>query len=208
VFFHKTPRLFRMLFPSLIWKIDEEGSVLYLTFDDGPVPGVTDWVLDTLKNSGVKATFFCVGENIIQHPGLFARLIEEGHNVGNHTFNHVDGWASKKKDYIQNIEKCQELIPDSGTPLFRPPHGRINLKSRSDIQADYKVIMWDVLVGDFRKSIDTNDALDNTIKSIENGSIVLFHDSKIAEVNMKKILPEFLDRVLGQGYLFKKLVWN
>lgn len=208
MFFHKTPKAIRYFFPSFFWKIKDDTTGLYLTFDDGPVAGVTDWVLDVLKDFQISATFFCVGNNIKENPKLFSRILKEGHEVGNHTFNHLDGWASEKKVYIQNIKKCEEILPASQHLLFRPPHGRINLKAIKYIQSHYKVIMWDILAGDYRINSDPIISVKKTIQALENGSIVLFHDSKKAEKNMKVMLPIFLDHAINLGFHFRKFSWN
>ena len=206
MFLHKTPKAIRVFYPSFVWNIKDKYPSVYLTFDDGPVPGVTDWVLDTLKDFNIPATFFCVGDNIDKHPVLFSRILEEGHGIGNHTNNHLDGWSSKSDLYIQNIDKCEYKLPEQS--LFRPPHGRINLKSKKHIQSRYKVIMWDILAGDYRKNIKPKMAVQNCIQKLEYGSIVLFHDSKKAEKNMKAMLPLFLEQTMKLGFQFRKFPWK
>ncbi len=207
MFFHKTPGFLHFLFPDLIWKINDSGQSLYLTFDDGPIPSVTDWVLDCLKEYNVKATFFCVGDNIQKYPDVYNRILEDGHSPGNHTYNHLDGWSTSKKEYLTNIEFCQRELSNSSN-LFRPPHGRINRKALNEIKSRYKVIMWDVLIGDYRKDLNVEMALKKSLRVIEKGSIVLFHDSFKSERNMKYILPKFIEGSFLKGYRFRKFQWS
>ena len=162
--------------------------------------------MQVLKEKNVPATFFCVGDNIEKHPDLYKELDSAGHAVGNHTYHHLDGWRSTSVAYLQDIDKCQSYIQTSHPPLFRPPYGRINHKARREIAQNYKVIMWDVLMGDFDSMLDKDKAIAHCLEKLEDGSIVLFHDSLKAEKNMKYMLPRFLDQVSNR-FTFSKLPW-
>ncbi len=186
-----------------------EEKVLYLTFDDGPVPGATEFVLHTLDRFSAKATFFCIGDNICKHPDIFKKIIDEGHTVGNHTFNHFNGWRNKAEDYKINTELCDAEIgkycsPTSDIKLFRPPYGRITRKQIRALK-DYKIIMWDVLSMDYSKSIQPHICLLNTVNATRSGSIIVFHDSYKAEKSMAFALPRFIEHFAERGYLFKAI---
>ena len=203
---HRTPSLFPFLYPSLTWRIENASRELYLTFDDGPVPGPTEFVLDTLAAHNAKATFFCIGDNVRKHPDIFKEVIAREHAVANHTFNHMNGWKTNRSDYVQNIKQCQEeMARHTPVPaLFRPPYGRI---TRSQIKAlpDFQIIMWDVLSVDYDRHLSAERCLKNTINAIRPGSIIVFHDSLKAERNMTYALPRMLDHFTQQGFQFKTL---
>ncbi len=190
------------MMPQLIWRIDGDDPIIYLTFDDGPIPEVTPWVVDQLSLFNAKATFFCVGDNVFKHPDIYNLLLENGHSVGNHTYNHISGWSNLRGDYISNINKASDYIDSN---LFRPPYGRITpLKFRS-IRDQYQVIMWDVLSGDFDGRIDPEICLQNVIKNTKAGSIIVFHDSLKAKKNLEYCLPRVLEHFTLQGYEFAAL---
>jgi peptidoglycan/xylan/chitin deacetylase (PgdA/CDA1 family) len=204
---HRTPFFLPWLYPSLIWRVPTQGKDLYLTFDDGPVPGPTEFVLDTLEKFGAKATFFCIGENIKKHPVVFRKILEARHTIGNHTFNHLNGWKSKTDDYKQNFLLCQNEIAKHGqtpTTLFRPPYGRI---SRDQIRtlSDLNIVMWDVLAVDYDKSLAQEKCLRNTISATRSGSIIVFHDSYKAERNLKFVLPRLIEHFSLEGFTFKAI---
>ena len=182
---------------------------MFLTFDDGPVPEITAFVLDSLKKYDAYATFFCVGENIKKNPEIFKEIIELGHSVGNHTFNHLNGWKTSSNNYLENIRLCAETMKnhakEAPLKLFRPPYGRITRKQIKELKGQYNVIMWDVLSRDFDKKVSGKNCLDNTIKYTRNGSIVIFHDSYKAADNLQYALPRFLDHFTAKGYSFKTL---
>lgn len=205
MYLHKTPRLLKWLYPSLQWHHCRNQKVLYLTFDDGPVPGVTEFVLGQLRQYKATATFFCVGDNIRKYPEIFARIVEAGHRVANHTYNHLNGWTSSDRDYIQNIKKCERLLPENGQSLFRPPYGKIKRSQIRKLQPSYRIIMWDVLSGDFDRSLSAPECLRRTISSTRGGSIVNFHDSYRAEQNLRYALPGFLAHFSRRGYQFTAL---
>lgn len=198
----KTPRLVKSLFSKLTWQIFNETNTIYLTFDDGPVPGVTEWVLDILKEYSIKASFFCVGENVSKHPEIFERIKREGHSVGNHTFNHLNGWKCDLNTYLDNIKQADELIDSK---LFRPPHGRIRHKAISELMPRYEIVMWDVLSIDYNAKIDEKTCIKNVLQNVQPGSIIVFHDSYKAEKNLKAALPKCIEALLREGYNFSKI---
>lgn len=192
----------RLLYPKAVWKVETTSPTLYLTFDDGPIPGLTEWVLDTLKHYNVKATFFCVGENIANNRSVFERIINEGHQVGNHTYNHVKGFKTKTIDYLANTERCESL---TGTKLFRPPYGQLKKSQYQQLLFNgYKIIMWDVISYDYEK-IKPETCLKNVTKNVKNGSIILFHDNVKAESRIKYALPKTIEHFLKLNYKFAAL---
>jgi peptidoglycan-N-acetylglucosamine deacetylase len=206
---YRAPFFLPWLYPNLVWKIRTTQKEIYLTFDDGPIPGPTDFVLETLAKREIKATFFCIGDNVHKHPDVFKRIIEQGHAIGNHTFNHLKGWKTALDQYVENVKQCDAEFRSSrlevgDTKLFRPPYGRI---TRSQIKAlsDYKIVMWDVLTNDYDKTKLPETCLKNSIRVTQPGSIIVFHDSLKAERNMTYALPQFIDHFLGLGYSFKAL---
>ncbi len=198
----KTPHFIQSLFPNFTWKIPTNEKVIYLTFDDGPIPEVTPWVLEQLRNYDAKATFFCVGENIKKHPDIFHSLSEEGHSIGNHTFNHLDGWATDNIKYFHNIRRSAKVTQ---TSLFRPPYGKLKPKQVQFLQRHYRIVMWDVLSGDFDKDLSEKACYDNVINNTSPGSIVVFHDSIKAERNLRFCLPKVLEHFSNLGYTFDRL---
>ena len=199
---YKTPKILRWFYPNLIWNIPTEEKVLYLTFDDGPIPQVTEWVLTELNKFNAKATFFCIGENIQKHPEIFQRILKDGHMVGNHTFNHVKGWNTKNDEYFKNVKKCDKLTESI---LFRPPYGRIKKSQIKHLEKDYKIVMWSILTWDFLKNLDKDYALRTAIKQTKRGDIIVFHDSLKAEENLKYLLPKWLKYFSEKGFEFKTI---
>lgn len=198
----RPPQLLRSFYKGSYWRMDKIEPIIYLTFDDGPIPELTPWVLDILAKYQVKATFFCVGDNILKNPEIFERIKNEGHQVGNHTFNHVKGWQLKQSVYLDNIEKCQQLTK---TNLFRPPYGRIKKSQFKSLSRDYKVVFWDVLSYDYDKMITPKKCLDNSVKYTRNGSIIVFHDNIKAQINLKFALPHYIEHFLKLNYKFATL---
>ncbi len=209
MFLHKMGWLFQnVLYPSLTWSRYDSEKVIYLTFDDEPIPNLTEWVLDELKQFSAKATFFCVGDNIRKHPQIFSRILEEKHKVGNHTFNHLNGWETNDSEYLENIIRCDKSIDgntDCFTDLFRPPYGRIKKSQIKSILPQKEIIMWDVLSGDFSQSITPEKCLSQSIKHTQKGSIIVFHDNLKAENNLKYVLPRYLEHFSELGFKFKTL---
>lgn len=209
----KTPSLVRRLFPNYIWNLPTTEKVLYLTFDDGPTPEITDWTLDVLKQYNAKATFFCLGNNIEKYPSIFERLIKEGHCIGNHTFDHPRGWKTKTEDYVDEAIRTQEVInlKSSNTKaskenLFRPPYGQITTKQGRFLRKlGYKIIMWDVLAFDWNNSITKEKCAQNVISKARSGSIIVFHDSVKASERMQYALPKVLDYFTEKGFEFKRI---
>ena len=198
----RPPQLLRSFYKDSLWRMSKTEQSIYLTFDDGPIPELTLWVLDVLKEYGVKATFFCVGDNIVKNPDIFEKILQEGHQVGNHTFNHIKGWKVTKPVYLENVAKCQELTK---TNLFRPPYGRIKQNQYKLLAKDYKVVFWDVLTYDYDKLTSSKKCLDNSIKNTRNGSIIVFHDNIKAQKNLKFALPQYIEHFLKLNYKFATL---
>ena len=207
MFLHKTNFLMRALYPDFIWRKSSLEKKIYLTFDDGPIPEITEFVLETLAKYQAKATFFCIGDNIKKHPVVFQKLMNEGHAVGNHTFNHLKGWATDDVTYLENVVLCSEEIEKEKcqTQLFRPPYGRIKRSQAKLLLPDYEIVMWDVLSGDFSQKLSPETVLHKTIQHTKAGSIVLFHDSIKANKNMSYSLPRFLEHFSEKGFQFVKL---
>jgi len=201
----KTPWLLKQFYSGLLWNEDRDKRIIYLTFDDGPIPVVTPFVLKILKQYQAKATFFCIGDNIRKHPDVFEQVKAEGHAIGNHTFHHLKGWKTEDEIYIKDMQACQELTQSQ---LFRPPYGRIKKSQSSALQTLYpelKIVMWDVLSGDFDMSLEPEKCLKNVIKHSENGSIVVFHDSLKAFNRLEYVLPRAMECWSKEGYEFGNL---
>ncbi|WP_452598459.1 polysaccharide deacetylase family protein [Pontimicrobium sp. MEBiC01747] len=210
----KIPQFIKRIFPNYVWDFSSKDKILYLTFDDGPTPEITNWTLNTLKQYNAKATFFCIGNNIEKHSDIFNTIVEQGHHVGNHTHNHLKGWRTSKKNYISNVEQAQEIINTSiidnkrlpKSNLFRPPFGKIkNSQAKALIKRGYKIIMWSVISIDWDKKLPKEQCLKNVIKHTTNGNIIVFHDSIKAAKNMTYALPEVLEHFSNKGYIFKAI---
>ena len=207
-FWVKTNRIIKWIFPNYVWDIPNDGQKVFLTFDDGPTPEITEWVLEQLKKYNAKATFFCIGNNIEKYPEIFQKTIAEGHAIGNHTFDHLNGWKTTTEDYIENVKLYETQNPKLVTRnLFRPPYGKIK-HSQSKIlrKLGYKIIMWDVLSRDYDQSISATQCLENVLSNIETGSIIVFHDSVKAEHNLKYVLPKTLEFLKEKGFICDKIV--
>ena len=201
-FLVRPPHILRRLFKQGIWRMSKTEKKIYLTFDDGPIPELTNWVLDTLNHYQIKATFFCVGENIIKHPEIFNRIKNEGHQIGNHSYNHIKGWKTSTKDYLNNVAQCQALTQ---TNLFRPPYGRITKKQFEAILKTHQIILWDVLSYDYDKLTSPEKCLKQSIKYSRNGSVIVFHDNIKASTNIKYALPLYIEYCLNLEYEFAVL---
>lgn len=204
----RPPYLFQKIYPQAIWRMPSNKKKIYLTFDDGPIPIITPWVLDLLKTENIKATFFCVGENITNNPEIFQRILIEGHAAGNHTYNHLNGWNTHGNQYVRNVLKCAEVMKKEGeisSGLFRPPYGRAKKKQIAQLASHYSIIMWDVLSGDYDKNTSPEQCLKNVIENVRNGSIIVFHDSLKAQKNMEYALPEFIRYAKEKGFEFERL---
>ena len=202
----KTPNWLKKLFPGRIWEMPPIKNAIYLTFDDGPHPVITPFVLDQLKKYNAQATFFCVGKNVLDYPDVFKKILDGGHAIGNHTYDHLDGWKTGNAKYLQNILKAKKHIDSD---LFRPPYGRISTNQQKDLlrqQAATKIIMWSVLSGDFDNDITPDHCCKNVIHNTTIGSVVVFHDSEKAEERLRYALPVVLKYFSEKGYLFEKIV--
>ncbi len=205
---HQIPTWFQKLFAGYTWRLDTNEKEIYLTFDDGPIPRITEWVLVTLKEFGVKATFFVVGENVFRNPIVFQKIVSEGHSVGNHTYHHTKGWGVSTQSYLKDVEKCSQVIKElqgSVPQLFRPPHGRIKPTQAKLLRKEYELVMWDTLTVDYDRNLKEEKCLRNSINATKNGSIVVFHDSVKAQKNLTYVLPKYIEHFLSLGYSFKTL---
>lgn len=212
----KIPKFFSFLFPNFIWQIPNAENKIYLTFDDGPIPEITEFVLDELNKHNAKATFFCIGDNIRKHPNIYTKIIENNHSVGNHTFNHLKGWNTSLEEYLENTNLCEEQFAKSSNlepqtlnlkpNLFRPPYGRITASQAKALRKlGYKIIMWNVLSVDYSQSISPEKCIENVLKNTKSGSIIVFHDSVKAFPNLKIALPIVLKELSRKGFVFDKI---
>ena len=202
MYFVKTPRVIQNLFPNYTWKIPVQDQRVYLTFDDGPSPEVTPWVLNQLAAYDAKATFFAVGENVEQHPDLFQQVIDAGHTVGNHTYSHLSGCATENISFFHDARRGAQLV---NSTLFRPPYGRVKPRQAQFLQRHYRIIMWDILSGDFDNSITKEQCLYNVLHNVEPGSIIVFHDNNKAKDKLAYVLPRVLEHLQNEGYQFDAL---
>ena len=201
--FHHLPRFIPVLFPYYVWHKSRKEKVVYLTFDDGPVPGVTDFVLKELAKRRMRATFFMVGDNIVKHPELALKVKGEGHQIGNHSHNHLNGYSHLTRDYVANVEECQATINrvlGIQPKLFRAPYGRLKTEQRKQLSRTHEIIMWDVIPGDYDLSQNPALCLSKAKQHTQNGSIILFHDQRKTEGILFQILPDYLDFIHARGY--------
>ena len=223
MFIHKTNFLMRALYPDFIWKIPTKKKEIFLTFDDGPIPELTEFVLAALDKYQAKATFFCIGGNIEKYPHIFQKIVNQQHTIGNHTFNHLRGWDTEDETYIANFKRCEDIIVERCSEfdvsctnienrttniekrIFRPPFGRIKRSQAKEILKTHEIVMWDVLTGDYDQSISKERVLSKTLQHTEKGSIVLFHDSIKASKNMMYALPRVLEHFSERGFTFKAM---
>jgi len=202
MFIEQPSWILRALYPKAIWRMDPNEKAVYLTFDDGPIPEITPWVLDLLDTYNIKATFFMVGDNIRKHPETFQMVVERGHRIGNHTFNHIRGFEFRTMNYLANTDKANETMK---TDLFRPPHGHMRFAQYHVLKKFYKIVMWDLVTRDYSKRVNGKQVFEIVKKYVRNGSIITFHDSLKAENNMKYALPRSIEWLKEQGYEFKLL---
>ena len=213
----KTPTIFKVLFPQLVWNFAENEQKVFLTFDDGPSTSVTDSILTILEEEKVRATFFCIGKNVKKNPELANKILKKGHSIGNHSMTHVNGWRTRKKSYLKNINEASEYINSN---LFRPPFGRFNFYSLYKILKKYKLVMWDVLSGDFdekleEKAVINNDikimkpkSINNVIKNVSNGSIIVFHDNNKCKEKTLSALLKTIKKLKEKGFSFEVIPFN
>ena len=207
----------KWLFPNHIWKIKTTEKKVFLTFDDGPTPEITNWVLAQLKSFNAKASFFCIGDNIQKFPEIVSQILKHNHSVGNHTFNHLNGWKTETEKYVENTELCQKELEDGKWKkedlqtktyrLFRPPYGKIKpSQSKKLRKMGYKIVMWDIISYDFNQTITKEKCLENVLKNIENGSIIVFHDSQKSWKNLEYVLPKTLEFLKEKGFSSEKII--
>ncbi len=208
MYFTKTPFWLKKLYRDYTWDMGNGEKVLYLTFDDGPHPEITPFVMELLGRYDARATFFCVGENAMREPGILSSLVEKGHTIGNHTHNHLNGWKTDREAYIANVFQAERHIPSR---LFRPPYGRItrrqaaSLRNRAEETSSFHIVMWDVLSGDFDRGRAPSACRDLVIRSAVAGSIIVFHDSVKAFPNLRVALPGVLEHFSREGFRFEPI---
>ena len=198
----KTPELLKPLYKDLLWHVDTTRKELFLTFDDGPIPEVTPWVLQVLRSYNAKATFFCIGKNIEENQWIYNMIKKDGHSIGNHTYDHLNGWRTSSRAYYRSVIQCSRL---TGSDLFRPPYGRIKREQASGLLSRFKIVMWDVLSGDFDTKASPKKCLSNVVDNASRGSIIVFHDSMKARERMQYALPRVLEHFSLMGYAFRAL---
>jgi len=207
----KTPRIIQQIFKNYTWRFSSDKKEIYLTFDDGPTPIITEFVLSELKKHNAKSTFFCIGKNIKKHPEVFKKIISEKHTIGNHTQNHLNGWKHKKNNYLENVLEVEKTLKVSNFEplnlnLFRPPYGKIKRSQTKKLRSlGFKIILWDVLSADFDTSISKKKCLENVLKNTTNGSIIVFHDSVKASEKLTYVLPKVLKYYTEKGFVFKAI---
>ena len=219
----KTNRYIKKIFSNYVWDIPNTENKIYLTFDDGPTPEITEWVLQELEKYNAKATFFCIGNNIEKHPEIFEKVITEGHSIGNHTYNHLNGWKTSTENYLENTKLCEasisnlqstpeaegrtgEAISNLQSKIFRPPYGKIkSSQSKKLRQLGYKIIMWDVLSADYDSTISAGKCLENVLQNVTSGSIIVFHDSVKAFPHLEYTLPKAMKYWAEKEFVFEKI---
>lgn len=200
MFIEQPPKFIRRLYPRACWRMNVSERAVYLTFDDGPIPEVTPWVLEVLDKYKIKATFFMVGDNVRKFPDVYRMVVERGHRIGNHTYNHLRGIEKRTKDYVANTEKANGYL---GTNLFRPPHGFMRLNQYRALRQHYQIVMWDLVTRDYNPKLNGRQVLRKVRKYTRNGSIITFHDSLRSVDNLRYALPRSIEWLLSEGYKFK-----
>ncbi len=203
MYWTRTPRWIQKLFPKIVWSIPNVENKIYLTFDDGPSSAI-HFILNELQQRGVKATFFCLGQNLVQD-GTANEIIQQGHQLANHGYDHQGGWRVGLKPYVESVDKCQaqlESFSQSGKKLFRPPYGRFGLRQYLQLKKRYQVVMWSLMTGDFDQNIETEDRVRQLIEKTRSGDVIVFHDNEKSLDNLKKMLPVYLDACLARGFVF------
>lgn len=216
----KTPLVVKKMFPNYVWDMATDEQIIYLTFDDGPTPDISEWTLNTLEAFNAKATFFCIGNNIEKHPEIFQQILKKGHSIGNHTHNHMKGWKTSTEDYVANVLKAEQVLSSEFrvqssvihnqqsiiSNLFRPPYGQLkNKQGKALRKLGYNIIMWDVIAFDWEAAISSEKCLNNVLTKTENGSIVVFHDSVKASKHLQYALPKVLHYFSEKGFVFRAI---
>lgn len=201
---HKSNIIFKTVYPKFIWDLPAQKPTIYLTFDDGPIPEITEFVLEELNKYNAKATFFCIGENIVKNKSIFDEIVLNGHSIGNHTMTHCNGWNTDYEVYIKNFSNCEQVLPKNN--LFRPPYGKISKKQAKYILNTHKIIMWDVIAGDFLQDLKPEICLKKCINYTESGTVIVFHDSLKAAKNMQYVLPKYLAHFHELGFSFEPII--
>jgi peptidoglycan/xylan/chitin deacetylase (PgdA/CDA1 family) len=196
----RPPFFYRAIFPGAHWRFNEDEKVVFLTFDDGPIPEMTPWVLDLLDQYGIQAVFFCVGDNVRKHPEIYQEILARGHRVGNHTYHHIQGLKVTSKTYMKDVREAEKLIDSK---LFRPPHGHIRLPQFFKLRKLYSIVLWDVVTRDYSCLMTPEQVLENVKKYTRNGSVIVFHDSLKGGEKTRYALPRSIEWLLEQGYRFK-----
>ena len=204
MFIYRIPFFLQKLFPAYTWKVNTDDKQLFLTFDDGPHPQITPWVLRMLAEFNAKATFFCVADNVKKYPEVYKQIILAGHSVGNHTYHHLNGWKHNKSDYLADVKLAEEFIDSR---LFRPPYGKITRKQAKELFPHYQIVMWDRLSVDYKKDLNIEESL-RQMKRVNKGSILVFHDSEKAFENLQKLLPVLLADYQKRGYQLNALAYK
>jgi len=198
--FVTTPKFIQALFPSLVWRKETLNNEIWLTFDDGPTPEVTPWILSVLKKENIKATFFLVGQQIEEFPELVRAIIKEGHTIANHSYSHKNGWFTNKEKYLEDIENCQVLMPNN--KLFRPPYGKVTKAQTAALKEKYKIILWDVLSYDFKQNTSPKKVQENITQNTTSGSIIVMHNNLMSFKNLESILEETIQILKKKGFRF------
>lgn len=201
----KTPKLVRKLFPTYLWNKSRRKPFVYLTFDDGPIPEVTPWVLDCLDNYGMKGTFFCVGDNVRKHSSIYQRILNEDHSVGNHSYSHKSGWSTEVESYLNDVKLCSSFVDSN---LFRPPYGRLKPQQAESLREKYQIVMWDILSGDFDANISAQQCLHNITNYLKPGSIVVMHDNLKSFEKLKFVLPRLCEHLISNGLKSRQLSYE
>ena len=198
--FVKIPKIIQRIYPSITWNKKSDQKEIWLTFDDGPDPKATPWILKTLKEKEITATFFLIGEKMEEFPELVQKIKKEGHTIGNHSYSHINGWTCNTKKYIADVTKCQALMPKNY--LFRPPYGKITRKQINKLKNLYNIVLWDIMAFDFQKNIKPQKIQNNIIQNINNGSIIVLHNNEKSYANIKPILSETIEKIKKSGFKF------
>ena len=201
----RTPRIIQLIFSRLLWRMSPARLVVYLTFDDGPNSSSTNEILKILNEENIKGTFFCIGENVVKHPEIFQKIINKGHSIGNHSMSHINGWKVNKNKYLEDVEKASKIIKSN---LFRPPFGKLNFRSTSELKKKFKIVMWDINSGDFDKKLKSSQVVDNVLKNSRNGSVIVLHDNKKFKQCTVDALVPIIKGLKSKGFSLEAIPFN